>query len=128
MNFILASQMCLKGHMSLFKTYSADFAKEGVCLLDNLSNTKIYRLEISLRIIAHKGMKEILVNPDELTWNYDEEIGEYLTLQEISEQLISLGYDIVFYVWVELGLSGKIYQFGNHGMFWELHGETQGYA
>ena len=96
--------------------------------MDKLSSIQIYRSMSSVRIIAHRGMREVLVHPNELNWKYDDDVGEYLTLEEIADQLLSKGYDIVFYVWVELGLSGKIYQFGNHGMFWELHGETQGYA
>ncbi|MBA4543975.1 MULTISPECIES: hypothetical protein [Thermoactinomyces] len=54
--------------------------------------------ESSLRIIARKGEKEVLVNKDELKWH---ELGgrhAVLTLEEIAAQLISLGYHPVFYV------------------------------
>ena len=37
MNFILASQMCLKGHMSLFNTHSADKAKEVIGMAKRIS-------------------------------------------------------------------------------------------
>lgn len=36
--------------------------------------------------------------------------------------------DCVISVVMESLLSGHIYQYGNHGPFWELHGKTQGYA
>ena len=96
--------------------------------MKNISQTVIYRDGVSLTIIAHKTLDKVLVKSDELTWNHDDESGKYLTLDEISDQLIGLGYDFTFYVWKEIGLRGKIYQFGNHGLFWEEHGETKGYA
>lgn len=99
-----------------------------------VDETVIYRYDNFIRIIAGKDGKEVIVDPDELKWpRYDggQDVGVYesLTLKEISNQLIALGYHRVFYVWVELGLSGQIYQYGNYDPHeWAEHGTTRGYA
>ena len=59
--------------------------------------------------------------------NYDDEF-VLLTLSEISEQIRNLGFEGVIYVWEERSCVGMIYQFGNHGEYWELHGKTNGYG
>ena len=72
------------------------------------------------------------IDPDKLNWHKDDEDGEYLTLQEIGDQVRALSGGImhVLYVWVEGPLHGEIYQTGNyHGCdAWILHGKTNGYA
>lgn len=87
----------------------------------------------SVMIIAHKELKEVLVSVSEIKWRTtkgEDEVGiQVLTLDEISNQLNELGYDRTYYVWVELGLSGKIYQYGNYDPpTWQEHGTTKGYA
>jgi hypothetical protein len=103
------------------------------------SDEKIYTGFTSIRIIANiefdlpaidfRSRKEILVDTEELEWHdYDEDNG-CLTLEEISTQLIEKGYQSPFYVWTELGLSGKIYMYGNYEPpAWVEHGTTRGYA
>ena len=63
--------------------------RSGPCLdkrkghfMDKLSSIQIYRSMSSVRIIAHRGMREVLVHPNELNWKYDDDVGEYLTLEE----------------------------------------------
>ena len=78
--------------------------------MKNIADTLIFRDGTLLMIIANKNEQRVLVDPTELIWNEHEDYGEYLTLEEISEQLINLGYDIVFYIWEEVALRGQIYQ------------------
>lgn len=76
----------------------------------------------ALRIIVND---RIIDNAD-LKWRIHEEQYEELTLNEISEQINTEG---VIYVWTELGLSGKIYQYGNYEEIgWCEHGTTKGYS
>ncbi|MCL2509193.1 MAG: hypothetical protein FWF05_08465 [Oscillospiraceae bacterium] len=88
-------------------------------------------------IFAHdKSYRKIVVPNTCLKWRnpceddnvYD--LPMFLMLKEIGEQLFSLGYEPVFYVWHEQGLSGKIYQYGNYqdDQRWVEHGVTKGYA
>ncbi|MCP6683201.1 hypothetical protein [Bacillus nakamurai] len=78
-----------------------------------------------IRIIAGN----LIVPNSALKWDRedDQDLGR-LTLSQISDQLKNLGASPVFYVWTELGLSGAIYIYGNHGEFWEEHGTTKGFA
>lgn len=67
-----------------------------------------------------------IVDVDRLRWHEGDEGIEYLTLNEISGQINTSG---IIYVWYELGLSGKIYQYGNYEeVGWCEHGTTKGYA
>lgn len=66
-----------------------------------------------------------VIDEKQLNWRENESFGQ-LTLSEISEQINS---EDVIYVWYELGLSGKIYQYGNYEeVGWCEHGTTKGYA
>lgn len=49
-----------------------------------------------------------------------------LTLKEIADQLRSAHKTI--FVWEDSPLEGVIYEYGNHGDYWEEYGKTQGYA
>ena len=78
----------------------------------------------------------VIVPHDALKWRNPYEDGDdydlplFLRLKEISEQLLAMHYQPVFYVWYEMGLSGKIYEYGNHPSdpHWREHGETKGFA
>ncbi|MEO3947657.1 hypothetical protein [Gorillibacterium sp. CAU 1737] len=97
--------------------------------MSDLSGTFVYWP--SVRIIAHPSakddLKEVLVDINKLEWNEDD--FPFLSLSEIGTQLEKMGYTHPFYVWSELGLSGRIYQYGNYDPpTWEHHGTTKGYA
>ena len=64
-----------------------------------------------------------------LTTGHPEDICSYLTLNEISEQFPNkvIGCKIITVITDE-PLRGEIFQYGNHGEFWEKIGEHQGYA
>lgn len=95
---------------------------------NDIAQKEIHLHSDSVRIIAHKGAKEVFVDIDKLTWREEEE-GQLLTLGEISTQLNQLGYERVYYVWIEMGLSGVIYQYGNYEPpSWQEHGKTRGFA
>lgn len=88
-------------------------------------------------IIAYDNSgKKVIVPCWDLEWRNPYEDGDdydlplFLTLKEISDQLISLGYKPVFYVWHEMGMSGTIYRYGNYDEinYWTEHGKTKGYA
>lgn len=88
--------------------------------MEEKGSTTIYN-DGSLMIIV--GRK--IIDENRLKWRANDDIGE-LTLNEISSQLNTRE---IIYVWYELGLSGKIYQYGNYeeGGWWE-HGTTKGFA
>lgn len=88
--------------------------------MEDVGNTTVYpealRIIVNDRIIDHNNLK----------WRIHDEQYEELTLNEISEQINTVG---VIYVWTEMGLSGKIYQYGNYEeVGWCLHGTTKGYS
>lgn len=86
----------------------------------------IYKFETKIMVC---GSEDLFIDVEQLKWRDHEESEPELTLREVSDQLIKLGYSGVFYVWTELGLSGEIYQFGNYDPpMWVKHGETKGYA
>lgn len=63
---------------------------------------------------------------DQLDWHSGPHGSNFLTLNEISQQL-----DVheVIYVWVESGLRGTIYQCNNYSDgAWYKHGTTKGFA
>lgn len=96
---------------------------------EDISETVICIPEESVMIIAHdEGDKPVVVDVRELRWRPGDGVRAWLTLRDIQRQLMRRGYHTVYYVWTELGLSGEIYQYGNNGPHWELHGKTRGYA
>ena len=97
----------------------------------------VYRFDgANSTCVFTKGINSITsIDLDKLNWHKDtqddDDDSEYLTLQEIGDQvrMLSNGYMPVLYVWVEGTLHGAIYQTGNYlDDNWILHGETQGYA
>ena len=61
---------------------------------------------------------------DNLKWHEDENVGGYLTLKEIAEQV-----KFPVRVIMDYGLKGKIYEYGNYNDGkWRLYGITKGYA
>ena len=106
-------------------------------LWENMANADsvvITRSDISgVTIIATSNGKNELVDPLKLTWHIMEftevDKEERLTLKEISQQLLRLGYKSVLYVWEETPLEGTIYQYGNYeDRSWVIHGTTKGFA
>lgn len=83
-------------------------------------------------IACTKDNEKVIVPFYDLDWRNPYENGDdydlplFLTLKEISNQLIETGYKPTFYVWREMGLSGKIYAYNND--CWREYGETKGYA
>lgn len=78
--------------------------------------------------------KRVLVDNAALTWNFfDDPLDPYafydwLTLADISQQLLDQGYKPDFYVWQELGVSGRVYRFRSDNNLWEEHGRLRGFA
>ena len=71
-------------------------------------------------MIYYIGFNRII---EDLTWNKNE-LGDYLTLKEIQEQV-----DFPVRVISDDGLNGKIYEYGNYNDGkWYLYGITKGYA
>lgn len=94
-------------------------------------------MDEGVTIIAYnENYQKVIVRESDLNWRNpfkeedDYDIPLFLTLKEISEQLLAMKYKSVFYVWYEMGLSGKIYQYGNYSdcPYWMEYGETIGYA
>lgn len=80
-------------------------------------NTIIYKTG---SMIYYIGFNRII---EDLTWNKNE-LGDYLTLKEIQEQV-----DFPVRVISDDGLNGKIYEYGNYNDGkWYLYGITKGYA
>lgn len=81
-----------------------------------------------------------LVDLSELNWHHDIESesiydpsgGDFLTLEEISGQILDKSLFIdnqIIEVRIENPLNGVIYQYGNYkNNKWHKHGETCGYA
>lgn len=51
----------------------------------------------------------------------------FLSLNDCLKEIDYDGFGVVLVI-LEDALSGKIYQYGNHGAEWYEHGETRGYA
>lgn len=80
-------------------------------------NTTIYKIG---SMIYYIGFNRIV---EDLTWNKSE-LGDYLTLKEIQEQV-----DFPVRVISDDGLRGEIYEYGNYNDGkWHLYGITKGYA
>ena len=102
---------------------------------ESLEDREIDRYTDNIIIIAHKRhgrtdhVMKVLVDPEELDWRENEKMPIILTLREIGEQLLALGYEPPFYVWEEGPLEGTIYQYGNYDPpQWLEHGQTKGFA
>ncbi|MGI2329690.1 hypothetical protein [Planococcus sp. YIM B11945] len=90
--------------------------------MKEVSDTVIDLQAGSTEIIVGKKFVDI----GDLSWKSEPNGSECLTLNEIFEQLKTQN---VIYVWVEMGLSGVIYQCNNYGDGkWYVHGTTKGYA
>jgi len=80
-------------------------------------NTTIYKIG---SMIYYIGSNRIV---EDLAWNKSE-LGDYLTLKEIQEQV-----DFPVRVISDNGLSGEIYEYGNYNDGkWYLYGITKSYA
>lgn len=81
-------------------------------------NTTIEKIGSMIYIL---GFYKII---DNLKWHEDENVGGYLTLKEIAEQV-----KFPVRVIMDYGLEGKIYEYGNYNDGkWRLYGITKGYA
>jgi len=92
-----------------------------------------------VRIFCTPGLHEVKTIPltlfewrdfeDELSAEY---FGQYLTLEDISDQLkqnAKSEYIGIVYLWTESPLYGAIYQYGNYDDdIWHLCAKTNGYA
>ena len=97
-----------------------------VCVFDGVNSSGVYIGFIdSLRLVTN-----------ELTWRTDEEAQEMtlvafkeLTLKEISAQVKRLYSEHATCIVMTYGpLSGRIYEYGNRGEYWEQIGVLSGYA
>ena len=88
-------------------------------------------------VIAYNINNEKVIVPDGVwEWRNEYDDGDdwdlplFLKLSEISSQLIAKGYKPTFFVWWDMGLSGKIYAYTNEedNPQWKEYGETIGYA
>ena len=81
-------------------------------------NTTIEKIGSMIYIL---GFNKII---DNLKWHEDENVGGYLTLKEIAEQV-----KFPVRVIMDYGSEGKIYEYGNYNDGkWRLYGITKGYA
>lgn len=102
--------------------------------MERFNDMAVYRNDgIEYACVFTKDINSISsIDPDKLDWHKDAEDVEYLTLQEIGDQvyILSGGIMPVLYVWVEGPLRGEIYQTGNYPGCddWILYGKTNGYA
>lgn len=88
----------------------------------DLCETVINNYVHTVKIIVN----DTIIDNSQLQWRESEIGGLELTLDEIATQIDEHG---VIYVWVEGGLEGRIYQFGNYSdCKWHEHGKTKGYA
>lgn len=90
-------------------------------------------------LIIHEGLNHVVIIIDDvivdnniLSWHeedYSEHGERYISLNEISEQLLKIYEEDVIYVWEEKPSEGLIYQYGNSTIRkWQEHGRTKGYA
>ena len=86
-------------------------------------------------IAYNKNNEKVIVPYGVLEWRNEYDDGDdwdlplFLKLSEISSQLIAKGYKPTFFVWWDMGLSGKIYAYTNEedNPHWKEYGETIGY-
>lgn len=90
--------------------------------------------------VVERVTTKIMGSLRQVEFKWHEEQGyEYLTLDEILQQVVDATKDIpilkgripLLRVWHETGLWGVIYEVGNHsdtGDQWVVHGITKGYA
>lgn len=96
-----------------------------------VGSTRIYRNE-GLLTILHAG-NQVVFNHGMLQWRKDKEappeLREYLTLDEIAEQMNELNCFPPYLLINEGALQGIIYMWGNYSdKAWYKHGTTRGYA
>lgn len=115
-----------------------DLAEKERPELPDLNKIVVWRFdEVSILTIM---VDNALVDLSELNWhhdiesesNYDPSCGDFLTLEEISGQILDKapsGENQIIEVRIENPLKGVIYQYGNcQDNKWHKHGETRGYA
>lgn len=97
-----------------------------ICVFDGVSASGVYVGFLdSLRLIT-----------TELKWRTDDQSSEMLlvsfkelTLKEISDQVNKRYHDSATIIVITYGpLKGEIYEYGNHGGYWEQVGVLAGYA
>ena len=96
-----------------------------ICVFDGVRASGVYvGFPDSMRLIT-----------TELTWRTDKEAQEMtlaafkeLTLKEISDQVMERYKSATIVVIVNDPLHGEIYEYGNHGDYWEQIGVLSGYA
>lgn len=101
----------------------------------NFKNAEIVSQEYyTVKITARREKcpyenEDVFVDIDSLKWRENENKEIVLTLQEISDQLLKMGYLPVFYVVCDSATWGHIYYYGNYddGQ-WTIYAETMGYA
>lgn len=106
--------------------------------IQNPDDIKIYEDMKFIYIIIHLDIQnDRLVKPESLKWRCDTFTDEnsgyaeefrYITLADISEQILKTGYNSTILVVTEDPLDGNIYRYGNCGEFWERVGRMCGYA
>lgn len=90
--------------------------------MENIGEVTIDLMEHSVKIIVD----DKIIDKDTLKWRHESNGSIVLTLNEISEQINT---EDIIYVWIESGLSGAIYMFGNYeDKMWCKHGTTRGFA
>ena len=96
-----------------------------VCVFDGVTCSGVYvGFPDSMRLIT-----------TELKWRVDETTSEMvlipckeLTLKEISDQVIEKYKSATVVVIINGLLHGEVYEYGNHGDYWEQIGVLSGYA
>lgn len=90
--------------------------------MENLGELTIDLMGYSTRIIVN----DKIIDNESLIWKHESNGGIELTLNQIAEQINTPG---IIYVWIESGLSGEIYMYGNYNnKKWNKHGTTKGFA
>jgi hypothetical protein len=91
--------------------------------MENIGETIVDLMAYHTRIIVD----DKIIDNEKLKWRPESNGGIELTLNEIADQINTMG--IIIYVWVESGLSGRIFLYNNHDdNKWYEHGTTRGYA
>lgn len=103
--------------------------------IDNPQNVRIYEQDFvnNVTVFIHDKHYKWQNVTDKLKWHnmrseHKDCIDEflYLSLEEIADQLS--WEESVIMVMIEEPMKGTIYQYGNHGEYWEEVGELCGYA
>lgn len=90
--------------------------------MENIGETIIDLTAYQTRIIVD----DKIIDNEKLKWRPESNGGIELTLNEIANQINTMD---VIYVWVESGLSGRIFLYNNQDdNKWYEHGTTKGYA